>query len=100
MGYDVSMDLGIGDILVAVGISEDACHFCQFHYTQCFRLALLLSFLYHFLKHCFHLGDVGYASFVLITGTETLKKSLLDILGLVIHQHQHTAEDFLLLTSG
>jgi hypothetical protein len=100
MGDDVSMYLGIGDVLVAICISEDACHFCHLHNAQRLGLALLLSFLYHFLKHCLHLRDVGYAGFVLITGSETCQKGLLDVLGLVIYQHQHTAEDFFLLTCG
>lgn len=87
MGYDMTVYFGIGNFLVAISISEDACDFCQFDYTECFGFSFLLSFLYHFLEYSLHFRDIGYSGFILIAGTETLEQSLLDILRLVIHQH-------------
>jgi len=85
VGDDVAVDFSVGNVLVSVGVSENAGHFCHLDNGQGLGFSFLLAFLYHFFEDCLHFRDVADASLVLVFCSEFLQHGFFDVLGLIAY---------------
>lgn len=94
---DMFVNLFIGNLFVAVKISEDFCNFGHFNGTQGFLKVCLFCWWVNPFESSLYFLDVGQTRFILVFGSQTLVQFSFDVLGLIIDEGQNGAESLLFL---